>query len=263
MTDVVAERRPIPASRDGKIRWWDVLIVIVGGNVVGGLLAILLAVATIFFIKRYHYFPISLNHVSKSFPVTMVSLAASDLGILSVLWLVARRRFRPLFSHYFAPIPLGTVGWAAFSGLAIAVVLGGMNELLSRLGLVKFKASDFELALVPHSVAQVFVAVAMTILFVPFLEEMLFRGLILDWLRRVGGPWVAALLSAALFSLVHCEFLFHQGAQGWIYTLNIFLIGAAMAIWVLRTGSLQSSFALHATYNAIGILTAAYLSWPS
>jgi membrane protease YdiL (CAAX protease family) len=189
----------------------------------------------------------------------MAGLLTSDLGTLGILWLVGRRRFKPLFAHYFAPVSKRAFFGAAFTGLAIAVVLNGIDLWLSWSGLVKFTNSDFELAMVPHSVGQFFVAVLVIVLFVPFFEEMFFRGFLLDWLRRVGGVWVGVLLSAALFSAAHVEILFHPGAQGWLYTANIFLVGVVMAVWVLRTGSLRTSFALHATYNFVGILGSIFL----
>ncbi len=38
-----------------------------------------------------------------------------------------------------------------------------------------------------------------------------------------------------------------------VYTVELFLAGVVLAQWVVRTGTLRTSFAAHAAYNATAI----------
>ncbi len=42
--------------------------------------------------------------------------------------------------------------------------------------------------------------------------------------------------------------------QGWLYSVELFFAGIALAWWVVRTGSLRTSWALHAAFNATAIV---------
>jgi len=77
-----------------------------------------------------------------------------------------------------------------------------------------------------------------------FIEETAFRGVILQGLRGL-GYWPAVLISAALFAL------FHMNPAQTVYQ---FLLGIALAITVLETGSLFPGMAIHFLNNAFVIL---------
>ena len=84
----------------------------------------------------------------------------------------------------------------------------------------------------------------------PLTEEMLFRGLLLEWLQLKLGRLSAASLDAAIFALWHFRFLEHPGMIGWNATALIAAIGFICALWAQRTRSLRAPVATHATYNA-------------
>jgi membrane protease YdiL (CAAX protease family) len=102
-----------------------------------------------------------------------------------------------------------------------------------------------------------FAAVALSMLFVGFYEEVLARGLLLQRCRRlfseVAGPlgavWLPVLVSSALFGAAH-------GYQGWLGVAQTGLIGIVLALLTLRWGTLWPAILAHAMLNA-GSLTLA------
>jgi membrane protease YdiL (CAAX protease family) len=91
--------------------------------------------------------------------------------------------------------------------------------------------------------------VFITVLLVaPIVEEMLFRGIILEGLARHYKLTTAVLTSSILFALVHLP-------AGVIVAVNIFLLALFLA-WVrLKSGSLMLCVICHATFNAIPFVT--------
>ena len=90
-------------------------------------------------------------------------------------------------------------------------------------------------------VALLMIAVAIV---TPIAEELMFRGYILDSIRRIHGDWPAIIGSAILFGLVHINpFLVGQA-----------FIGGVIYGWIrIRTGSLLPSIACHMIWNAIAL----------
>lgn len=73
------------------------------------------------------------------------------------------------------------------------------------------------------------------------LEELVFRGVIMQSLRRFGDTF-ALVCSSALFGLVH-----HNLEQ----SIMAFIIGLAIGFFVLRSGSLKTGMLIHFAYNSI------------
>jgi len=78
----------------------------------------------------------------------------------------------------------------------------------------------------------------------PVFEEFLFRGLLFNGLKSSFTFWPAALLSAALFAVVHPP----------TSLVPVFLAGLATA-WVFeRTGNLLAPIGVHAIYNGVIVI---------
>ncbi len=91
-------------------------------------------------------------------------------------------------------------------------------------------------------------AVAMTVLGVlvaPFCEELFFRGVIYNWMRRVWNVPAGIVASAALFAAVHMIPAF---------MLEIFLLGLLLAWLYEKSASLLPSILLHMTLNFISFV---------
>ena len=104
-------------------------------------------------------------------------------------------------------------------------------------------------ALQPRSLGQLAISGLVFIALVPLAEEIYFRGLLLDWLQQKLSPLLSAALTAAVFSLMHFQFLLRPGFPGWLATAAIAALGVLTALWVQRTHSLRAPVAAHAAYN--------------
>ena len=90
-----------------------------------------------------------------------------------------------------------------------------------------------------HALKQSYFVIA--VLFAPFAEEYLFRGLLYRALDKEWGGWRAVAGSAAFFAIYH-------GPMSWI---PVGLLGAANALLFKRTGRLAPAVMLHMVYNAV------------
>ena len=87
-------------------------------------------------------------------------------------------------------------------------------------------------------------------------EELLFRGLLIPYLRRVGCGWTGAiLLSSGLFASLHV-------AQGWLGIVQIFPVGLTLAVFFVLTRSLTAVILAHFLFDLLQTQLARLL-WPS
>jgi hypothetical protein len=90
-----------------------------------------------------------------------------------------------------------------------------------------------------HSVTQWFEVVAVACIAAPFVEELLFRGILLHrWARRWGTAR-AVIATSVLFAVLHGEWVGH------------FLFGVAMCALYLRTRTLWLPILAHALSNFV------------
>ena len=78
--------------------------------------------------------------------------------------------------------------------------------------------------------------------FGPIVEEMFFRGFVYPAIKKRLGVLTAALLSAAIFSLLHSNI---------VGFLPIMALGVLLAYLYETTGSLVSSITVHIIHNSI------------
>ncbi|WP_066904720.1 CPBP family intramembrane glutamic endopeptidase [Millisia brevis] len=88
------------------------------------------------------------------------------------------------------------------------------------------------------------VAVALGGLLTPFGEEVLFRGVLANFLFR-WGPWVGVLVSAAIFAVAH-------GINS-VMPLA-FVIGLATGLLLRFSDSIWPGILVHVVYNSAGII---------
>lgn len=86
---------------------------------------------------------------------------------------------------------------------------------------------------------------------VPIFEELLFRGFLLEGLRRSSlGEIGAILLTSTLWAVIH-----PGGPVRW---LELFICGALMALARLRTGSTYLTIVVHCIFNLVAVLLTAF-----
>lgn len=147
------------------------------------------------------------------------------------------------------PVPLRLVLPPLFICLAVSAVgYGCQRALLGFAGLFGLAFQVPALSFPADPGAAVAFALNMTV--VPaILEEFVFRGVVLQSLRRFGDGF-ALLVSSLLFALVHV--LPPQMP-------NAFLMGLVIGYFVLFTGSIRTGIIIHAVNNALVLFQTAVL----
>ena len=162
-------------------------------------------------------------------------------------WIGLRARFSPVSRKVLLLSALG-----AFGILALIV---SAAALLHWAGV---KISHVENpAILPTRWAEMPMALLFICVLVPLTEELLFRGLLLDWLRQKVNVWIAAVTLSVLFSLLHFN-PFASGAIGWLAFSDRFLVGLAASALAINYHSLRPSFVIHATLNGIACIASVF-----
>ncbi|WP_295586122.1 CPBP family intramembrane glutamic endopeptidase [uncultured Oscillibacter sp.] len=139
------------------------------------------------------------------------------------------------------------------------VALYGLNELVYRLTYhlagnrtnLNDTSVFAQLDTAPHMTALIVVFLA------PFVEEVLFRGLVFGCLKAKSRA-AAYLISCALFALLHVwQFAVGGGDLTYLVLMVQYLVPGAVLAWAYeRTGTLWTSIALHAAANALSLWAA-------
>ena len=248
MVDVSAAVR----ADDTSVRWWEPLVAFIGGNVIA---IVIITAMLLGAMMRGFSASDATQLLTANFAGIMGSVILSDIIIAGLAWWLVQRRTGWPLAAYFPDLPLRMVLMAAAGGVVLSLVANGGNQLIDAAGWVHFTDTPTERAMVPHSAVQWAVSLFTVSLRAPFAEELVLRGVLLRWLirARVVG---AILISGVAFGLIHGQFYQHPGAQGVLLTVELTIIGIVLGLLALRTGSLRSSFAMHAGFN----LTATILS---
>lgn len=91
------------------------------------------------------------------------------------------------------------------------------------------------------------------VLLAALFEEVLFRGYGLFALRDLGGAPTAAIVTGALFAFGHQA----NPGFGWLAMINLALVGAVLAVWILAERDIWVAVGAHAGWNAAIVLGAA------
>lgn len=92
----------------------------------------------------------------------------------------------------------------------------------------------------------IFFTMLAAVIFAPLCEEVFFRGYLFAGLLQGMNVWLATLVSALLFTLVHGDI----GSA-----VPLFIIGLVLPVLRWRTGSLWPGIALHVLNNLLALLT--------
>ena len=194
--------------------------------------------------------------------VAQALTAISDLLLLFFLWRIARRVSDAALVARYRPARRVLLIIAMLGGMAVAVLTMIAIAQLASHSLVQFHPKPEEQLFAPGPAYQYPIVIFTVALVAPFVEEFYFRGVLLSWLARKITLIPAALVSAALFGLAHMRFVSHPGAEGWVLTGVVTLVGLVNAALAIRTKSLWPPFFFHAGYNGalVGLtLLAPYL----
>ena len=173
--------------------------------------------------------------------------AIGGVIMLSVAWVLGPLRYntpssalglrppaRPGFARWVLPVA------ALAASLAFTAVYTGVVDLA---GWDALKPPDL-----PEDIALggpwVLVTYLLVVLWIPFTEEVFFRGFVFPGLAGACGVVPSGVITAAVFALAH-----GQPAV----VVPVFFTGLVLAWLYHRTGSIWSSFAAHALQNLLAL----------
>ena len=132
-------------------------------------------------------------------------------------------------------------------GIALAVAIQIMPPLLP-------DRDDFPLTRLFTSPQAGYAIAAFAILIAPFMEELIFRGVLFSFFQHLVGDRFAVLGTAALFATLHVPE--YWGA--WHHVFLILVVGLVFSTARGVTGSVATSVILHVAYNA-SLMTALFI----
>jgi membrane protease YdiL (CAAX protease family) len=145
----------------------------------------------------------------------------------------------------FSPVGGKVLLASAAGAMALIFLMTGVIVILEKFGVTVTESPSI---LSADDLRRQPLAIAAIVIIGPLGEELMFRGLLLDWLRQKLAPWLAIALISLVFALLHDNGL-RNGAGGWIAFAERFLVAVGASILVLRYNSLRPAFVLHATNN--------------
>jgi membrane protease YdiL (CAAX protease family) len=225
------------AARNVRIRFRSILLLFFAGLAVS-----FLAVAVC---AAYHVPQFS----------SLASVAAGDLTwILGYQILAEDRDWVSLRARF--SVVRSSILWAC-AALAVTptLVLIAIVKVLTWTGvdLPPLPAPDFLLGK-PGWLPATFLII---VFIAPAAEELMIRGLLLDWLRQMMAVWPAILISALVFGLLHGIAL-QSGVTGWLQFGIRTAFGILAAHLAVRYRSLRPSFVLHAANNCFVLVASGF-----
>ena len=175
-------------------------------------------------------------------------LISTQVALLLVSWFLV---FRPGALAGLPSLPGRNAAAAIGAGIGFGVIAWLGSTIVAALSAAVLQALGMEVE--PQAAAQAIeqvepwlVVVALVIL-APIAEEIFFRGVVFNALRREGGRTWAYIGSAALFAVIHLSLP---------VLVPLFLLGLALAWIYERSNNLLAPMAAHAAVNAISVAVA-------
>lgn len=150
---------------------------------------------------------------------------------------------RVLRSSYLphAPISLRTGVWAILTGVALALPASALIRLLPLPGPDADMIHTNDARMAPLYVRPWWLALHALVI-APLWEEGVYRGLILQWLRRYLPTWLAVAIPTFIFAGIHLTFSYHNAVFAAV-------VGLGFAWLALRNCSLYPAILCHAGVN--------------
>jgi membrane protease YdiL (CAAX protease family) len=180
-------------------------------------------------------------------PLNYALVQAASIGVIFVFAFPHRRRQgRFLDALYVRPMLGGLVALCFVAGALLQLPLAEVGNLVQEIWPISFDELARRYRLVnPTTWWGGISALTALVIVAPVTEELLFRGWLMQDLKRQYGAKAALIWSSVCFGLVHLE----PSAIAYA-TLGGLLLGAV----ALRTESTLGSIAMHAGINALPLL---------
>jgi membrane protease YdiL (CAAX protease family) len=220
-----------------RIRFRDIALFLLGSGFLGCFIALLTGLPVY-----------GLTH-SKFVAGSIAAISLYATFIVGYHWSSQERGWIDLRARL-SPVGRKPLVFSALNAIAILAFMAMVHWILLRAG-VNFAQVPSPLGL--DNWTQLPLAFLALVLVAPLTEELLFRGLLLDWLKQKMNIWAAAVILSVIFSLLHAN-PFSLGAVGWFAFSARLLLGFAASAVTIKYHSLRPAFVTHATWNAIGCI---------
>lgn len=183
----------------------------------------------------------------KNFIVLALFMLQEAIFLLPLYFLLIKK-----YRLRFADLGLNKIKlWEAvkwvLKGFGIVIIFNALILILigPETEIPGFRPQDPHVTIFDTSPMGILIAIAVFIFIAPVVEEILFRGAILQTLLNKFRPWIASAISAGIFALIHFEF----------QSIGIILFLALVLNWIfMRSKSLWPCIGFHMLNNALVFL---------
>jgi hypothetical protein len=185
----------------------------------------------------------SLNLQNELFSFMLPALLISGSLFIFVMWLRHRKTSLKLWTAIGATkdVSAKTLCLAAFAGLTFHIACQGFIQAMP----VPQNWHDANNAATQVFADINFLSIITASLFVPFIEEVVFRGFTQRILHHAFTPWSAVIIQGAIFGMFHTNML--QASYA-------FVTGILIGYIYMKTRNLLAAVCFHAAFNSANYL---------
>lgn len=176
--------------------------------------------------------------------IQLLAYIASNLGFVVLLLVGARRKFNFTWGSIGVVKPKAKTTLLVFPAFIVYFLLSALFTYLASQFISGFnieQAQDVGFKNLTSNLDLMAGFVSLVIL-TPIVEEVIFRGILFNGLRRRYSFWIAAVASSLLFAIAHMQ---------WNVAVDTFALGLILCYLVEKSGSIVPSIVLHALKNSI------------
>lgn len=186
--------------------------------------------------------------------IVVMGVAGQYAGSLGVLWALSGRRHQGSLGFSVEPRDVLYIGLGLLAQIILVILFQPLADILLPEGHQPQEVAEVLGDPVTSSAVKLTLLMA-AVLLAPLTEELVFRGVLLQALRKWGRTVVVVVTSAA-FAAVHIlgldtEMLLASAA---VVLPPVFILGLLLAWITLRTGRLGPAIFLHSGYNLLAVL---------
>lgn len=149
---------------------------------------------------------------------------------------------------------LENIIWVLTIGIALAYLFSVAGELIVNLFAPSVGEASNQTLVKTLVQSNFFLMAFQAVVIAPFIEELLFRGLIFNSLRQKNMVW-AHLISAFLFGMLHVyNYILMGDMSEWIKLIPYMMAGLSFSIAYEKRQTIIAPIILHAVKNLIAIL---------
>ncbi|MBZ5552355.1 MAG: CPBP family intramembrane metalloprotease [Acidobacteriia bacterium] len=229
-----------PAAKPAFWTGWDALVLL-ALFIAGTLFATLLCQMGYLALEGlYHWPPLKPRELGTNPYIALIAQLLVYILLLTFLYFLITRKYELDFLHSLRllKLPSGVMRSFGLLGLLLAVMVMILSSLFP-----STKETPLEKILSQGHAIYYFAAFA--ILIAPFTEELIFRGFLYPIFENRGGPSVAVVVTALIFSGLHVFQLWGS----WPAIGLIVLVGFVLSLTRAVTGLLTPCWIIHFVYN--------------